>query len=228
VTPTTKTATPTAKSRFISSSSSSFFGAGLVVLLIVIVAWISRSSEGKKSLDACDAAVKRGDRIEAIVFARAAAESRCPLCSSSETGYQRLQTIAKEAEGRGEDTTAVAAWRAVRAASLSSVVIDTQTARRTHADEEIARLEHRIDLAAAAGGGSTTSPAASEERLRVALQASSVPGTMVFLMLTAGGVLFFVAAYRFVRRRSSMNLVLPDVITAVIGIGVALAGLLLF
>jgi hypothetical protein len=198
---------------------------GLVILAIVVIAWISRVSEGKKSLDACDSALKRGDRIEAIVFARAAAESRCPLCSSSENGYQRLQTIAKEAEGRGEDTIAVAAWRAIRAATLSSVVFDTETARRTHADEEIARLEHRIDLAAAAGGGSATSPAASEERLRAALRASSVPGTMVFLLLAAGGILFFAGAYRFVRRSKSP---LPDVITAVLGIGVALAGLLLF
>lgn len=203
----------------------------VVVAGIVIVAWVSRVSDGKKSLDACDASLKRGDRIEAIVFARAAAESRCPLCSSSEAGYQRLQTIAKEAEGRGEDTTAVAAWRAVRAATLSSVVLDAQGgARRTHADEEIARLEHRIDLAAAAGGGSATSPAASEERLRAMLQASAVPSTMVFLLLAAGGVLFVAGAYRLVRTRSptASSMSLPDLITAVLGIGVALAGLLLF
>jgi len=168
--------------------------------------------------------MKRGDRVEAIVFARAAAESRCPLCSASDTAYQRLETIAKESEARAEDTVAVAAWRAVRAASLSSALFDTNTARRQRADQEIARLEHRIDLAAAATGGSPASPAANEERLRAALQASSVPGTPVFLLLTAGGALFLFGAYRFVSTSRKMT----DALSAALGIGVACLGLSLF
>jgi hypothetical protein len=201
----------------------------LVALLVVVLitAWSGRVSEGRKSLEACDAAAKRGDRVEAIVFARAAAEARCPFCSAPELGFARLYAIAKEAESRGDDAIAVAAWRAVRAATLASVVLDTTPARRERADNEIARLEHRIDAAAAAAGG-TASPAASEERLRVALAASTVPSTTVFVLLALGGVLFLVGGVRFVRAAGAATFGTASVVMAAAGAGVAIAGVLLF
>lgn len=195
-----------------------------LALAIFVTAWISRVREGKRALAACDEALARADRVEAIVFARAAAEARCPSCASAELGYARLYAIAKDAEARGDDAEAVAAWRAVRAAALGSVVIDRSPARRERADVEIARLEHKIDLAATAAGG-TPSPAATEERLRAALAASSVPSSAVFAFLALGGALFFAGAARFARAKTFCS---GELAIAATGIALAAAGVLLF
>jgi hypothetical protein len=195
-----------------------------LVVVVLAVAWMGRVSEGRKSLDASDAAFKRGDRVEAIILARAAAEARCPWCSAPELGFSRLYAIAKDGESRGDDATAVAAWRAVRAATLSTVLFDTSPARRERADAEIARLEHRIDAVATAAGA-PPSPAASEERLRVALAKSAVPSGAVFALLAVGGALFLFGAVRFVRARS---LRIGELAMAIAGGGIAAAGVLLF
>lgn len=203
------------------------FGLAFVVL---VTAWITRVSEGRRSIASCDAALARGDRIEAIVQARAAAQARCPLCDSPEIGYTRLATIAKDAEGRADDATAVAAWRAARAAALGTIATGGSPERRDRADAEIARLEHRIDAAAvAAAGGSTSSPAASEEKLREALMRDTMPSSMVFVMLSIGGVLFLVGAARFVHRSpSSPSKNLTPLGISVAGIGLAVVSAVLF
>ena len=195
-----------------------------LALVVVVAAWASRVSEGRRSLEASDAAAKRGDHVEAIVFARAAAEARCPWCEASELGYARLYAIAKDAEGRADDATAVAAWRAVRAAALGTSLVATSSPRRERADAEIARLEQRIDRAAAAAGGSP-SPAAAEPRLRAALATSSVPSGTVFVLLAIGGAFFVLGAIRFARARAfnASELALP-----LIGAGVAALGVLAF
>lgn len=195
-----------------------------LALAVVAAAWASRVTDGRRSIEACDAARKRGDAVEAIVFARAAAEARCPWCESPELGYARLYAIAKEGEGRGDDATAVAAWRAVRAAALGSSVLGTSPARRERADGEIARLEHRIDAAGAAAGGAP-SPAASEERLRTALSASPLPSGMVFVLVAIGGALFLLGALRFVRAKSFRA---TELAIALAGAGVAALGVLVF
>jgi hypothetical protein len=195
-----------------------------LVLVVIVAAWIGRVYEGRRSVEASDAAFKRGDRVEAIVLARAAADARCPFCEAPDLGYARLYAIAKDAESRGDDPTAVAAWRAVRAATLATAVIDTAVSRRERADAEIARLEHRIDAAAAAAGG-TPSPAATEERLRIALAASTVPSGTVFLFVAVGGLLFVLGALRFVRVQVFRAV---ELAIALAGIGVAALGLLLF
>jgi hypothetical protein len=195
-----------------------------VALVVIVTAWITRASEGRRALDASDSAMARGDRVEAIVLARAAAEARCPLCGAPELGYARLYAIAKDAEMRGDDASAVAAWRAVRAATLGTTLLDPAPARRERADMEIARLEHRIDAAAAAAGGAL-SPAASEERLRAALTSSSVPSGMVFVLLTLGGALFLAGVLRFVRSRA---FAVPDLALTAAGGTIAAVAVLLF
>jgi len=195
-----------------------------LALVVVIAAWTSRVSEGRRSLEACDAATKHGDHVEAIVFARAAAEARCPWCQAPELGYARLYAIANDGEARGDDATAVAAWRAVRSAALGTSVLGTSPPRRERADAEIARLEQRIDRAMAAAGGSP-SPAASESRLRAALATSSVPSGTVFALLTVGGALFVLGAVRFARARSFRA---TELALALTGAAVAAVGVLVF
>jgi hypothetical protein len=195
-----------------------------LALVVLVAAWVGRVSEGRRSVEACEAALQRGDRVEAIVLARAAAESRCPWCAAPELGYARLEAIAKDGESRGDAATAVAAWRAVRAAALGTSVLGSSSARRERAETEIARIEHRIDAASTAAGG-TPSPAASEERLRAALATNSVPSGTVFLLLTLGGVLFVLGAVRFVRARSVS---MTELAVALCGAAVAAAGVSFF
>ena len=195
-----------------------------LALVVVIAAWVARASEGRRSVEGCDAALARSNRVEAIVLARAAAEARCPWCEAPELGYARLYAIAKDAESRGDHPTAVAAWRAVRATTLATSVLDRSPARRERAEAEIARIEHRIDAAATAAG-SAPSPAASEERLRAALATPSVPSGIVFALLAIGGALFALGAVRFVRARAFR---VAELVVALAGGALAAAAVLLF
>lgn len=201
---------------------------GLTILglvAVVVTAWVARAAEGRRDLDACDAALSRGDRGEAIVFARAAAEARCPACAAPELGYARLSAMAKEAEKQGDDAMAVAAWQAVRAALLGTVVIEASSARLDRANAEIARIEHRMAVAAAALTGAVESKATSEERLSAALASRSVPSGVVFVFLATGGILFGVFSWRFVR---GLGFRAAELMTALLGAAVAVIGVLLF
>ena len=198
------------------------YAALALALLVVVVAWVARRFEGERARAASDAAWMRSDRAEAILHARAAAMARCPGCSAPDQGYGRLHAIAKDAEARGDDVTAVTAWRAIRSATLATVVVDRSLPRRESADAEIARFERRIDAAAAATGG-MASPAASEDRLRVALGSSDVSASGVFALLAVGCALFVYGALRVARAFS-----VRDVFTAAAGIGVAALGALFF
>ncbi|MBX3223726.1 MAG: hypothetical protein KF795_24650 [Labilithrix sp.] len=201
-------------------------GLPVVALALVVTgaAWVGRVAEGRRALAGCDEAFARGDGVEAIVLARAAAEARCPGCASPELGHARLYAIAKDAERRGDYATAVAAWRAVRAATLATSVLDAAPARRERAEAEIARIEHRIDAAAAAAGGAP-SPAASEENLRAALAAPATPSGTVFLLVTVGAALFALGAARFVRARGLRP---TELAAALAGAALAVVAVLFF
>lgn len=194
----------------------------VVAMVVLVAAWFGRSSDGKKALADCDAALIRGDRIDAIVFARAAAEARCPWCSAPELGYAKLYAIARDVESKADDVTAITAWRAVRAASLSGMWFERSEPRRERADAEIARLGHRIDVMNAAAGGSA-SPAASEEKLKAVLAPNPLPSTWAFVVLTVGGALLLFGAIRSIRALGAANVAI-----AITGVVVAVAGVLAF
>lgn len=199
-------------------------GVALLALAVLAVVWATRVSESRRAVADCDAAVARSDWPEAIMAARTAAEARCPALCSSETGYARLYAIAKDAEGRADDATAFAAWRAVRAATLATAVFDVHAARRERADAELARLGHRLDAAAAAAGA-PASPAATEERLQSALASNDVPSGATFALLALGGALFLFGAVRFAAARALSR---ADLAMAAGGAVMAAVGALLF
>ena len=191
---------------------------------VFVAAWIGRVSEGRKSLAEADAALIRGDRIDAIVFARAAAEARCPLCSAPAAGFAKLESIAHDAEAKSDDATSLTAWRAVRSATLAATWFDDSEPRREHADAEIARLSHRVDALNAATGNSA-SPAAAEEKLRAVLAPSPLPSTMVFVVVALGAALLLTGALRSVRAKS---LRAQDLAIAAAGAAVAVLGVVAF
>ena len=91
----------------------------IVAFAMLVASWAVRVAEGRRSMLESDAAVARGDALEAILAARAAAEARCPFCTAPDRGFQRLEAIAKEAESRGDEWTAFASFRAMCAASIA-------------------------------------------------------------------------------------------------------------
>lgn len=200
--------------------------ATLAVVIAVAVlgaAWAGRAAEGKRSLADADAALARGDKLEAILAARAAAEARCPSCSAPEQGYARLEAIAKDTEHRGDDVTAFAAWRSIRAATLASAIFAVESERRAHAEQEIARLGHRIHLASTAAG-TTPAPAASEERLRATLAENTVPHGSAFAVIGVGGLVFVFFAWRFTTAKGKR----ADAAVAAAGAAMSTLGALLF
>jgi hypothetical protein len=199
--------------------------AALLAVIVVGVAWFGRIGEGKRAITDCDSARARADWAEAVMSARTAAEARCPAFCVSELGFARLYAIAKDAENRADDATAFAAWRAVRSASLATAILDVHAAKRERADQELARIGHRMDSAAAAAGA-PVSAAASEERLRATLGASNPASGTTHLLLAVGGLLFLGGALRFVMAKKQF----PRAYLALslTGAAVAACGALLF
>jgi hypothetical protein len=193
--------------------------AAVALIVSLFAAWVARAEEGRSALADADAALASGETALAIFHARAAAEARCPGCSAPAEGYERLAQIARDAEARADDETALSAWRAVRAASLASAVLGQATRERTRADEELARLGARVARSAAAAGG-PSSPAASELRLRETLAVTPNPSGTTYGLVGGGFALFLVGAVRFSRRvgRRVVDL-------AIVGVGSALAGI---
>lgn len=197
----------------------------LVSLVAIGVAWAGRIAEGRRALADADSALERGDATEAILAARIAGEARCPGCTAPDEGFARLEKIARDAEARGDDATAFAAWRATRAALLATAVASTTSTRRAHADAEIARFAHRIDAAAVAAGATPT-PAAAEDRVRAALTESDVPGAATFALIGLGGIVFLAASARFAASKTKRSV--TELGLALAGAAVAAAGALLF
>jgi hypothetical protein len=196
------------------------------LLIVLGIAWWGRAIEGRRALVECDAAFARGDAMDAILAARVAAEARCPGCSAPEEGFGKLEHIAKDAEARGDDATAFAAWRGIRAALLATSSFSTTGGRRTHAEVEVARFAHRLDAAAAAAGATPT-PAAAEDRLRAALATSEIPSGTSFALVGLGGIVFLVAAARLAMGRSGAR-GRTELGVAVVGVATAVAGVILF
>jgi hypothetical protein len=194
-------------------------------LVAVGIAWAGRVAEGRRALADADSALERGDTTEAILAARIAGEARCPGCTAPDEGFARLEKIARDAEARGDDTTAFAAWRATRAALLATAVTNSASTRRIHADAEIARFAHRLDAAAVAAGATPT-PVAAEERVRAAMSESDVPGAATFALVGLGGLVFLVAGARFATAKTKRNV--TELGLALGGAAVAAAGALLF
>jgi hypothetical protein len=212
----------------VSAAPARRYGLLSLALLVVVAslgsAWAQRAAAGRRALADADAALARGDAVEAIFAARVAAEARCPGCRAPDEGFARLEKVARDAEARGDDPTAFAAWRATRAALLGAAVTTTRTPRRVHADNEIARFAHRLDAAQVAAGATPTL-AATEEQLRATLTASEVPSGATFALVALGALLLAVAAARLAVSQPTRGL---DLGLAAAGVALSAAGALLF
>lgn len=193
------------------------------VALAIAVAWSTRAAEGRAAMVEADAALARGDLDAAMTAARVAAEARCPTCDAPERGYALLARIARDAEAKGDDARAFAAFVTIRAAALATTTIGADP-RRTEAERELARLGHKIDATAALAGGAP-SAAATEERLQRTLATTGVPSGATFLLVAIGAVMFALGAVGLARAPA---LRATDALVALGGVAVAALALALF
>ncbi len=113
----------------------------LVVVTIVVVATAREASISHEEAVAADAASARSDWPGAIAHARASAEAIVPGSSWPERSLRRLASIGHDAEARGDDSTALLAYGAIRTAEIATRIPGARSARwRRDADEGLARV----------------------------------------------------------------------------------------
>lgn len=132
--------------------------AAALVVAVVASAALHVWSEGKDGMRASDDALAKNDARAAIAGAKRAAQARLPGSPFPDRGRDRLRTLAREAEERGDPETATAGWRALRAACASTTVGAPDPCVR-EADDGIARLAARAGTTDTAAEDDVSPPA---------------------------------------------------------------------
>jgi hypothetical protein len=91
-----------------------------IAAAILSIATARELTLGERAIASADAAIARLDWREAIAQARTAAQTALPLSPWPERGAARLESIASAAEARGDVTTALLAYGALRSAALAT------------------------------------------------------------------------------------------------------------
>jgi hypothetical protein len=162
----------------------------VAIASVVVVGAGRQIVRGERAIAACDDAILRNDAREAIAQARRAAESVLPGSPYPRRGYERLETIAKDAETRGDSATSAAAWRAVRAAAMETRAIGSGSEARI--------AEANAGLVRAAARDLPTPVALPESLAR-----EDGPTTWDILLLAAAVLALSAAGARFVRRKKA-------------------------
>jgi len=171
-----------------------------LVAIVLGVATVVQLRAGARAIDESDAALSRADRAGAIAAARTAAEAVVPGSPYPTWGYRRLETIARDAEIHGDDETSTAAWRAMRAAAISTRGIGVRTSGwLAIANEGIARVGAR-GWSGPEAAKLQTDVRPSEQALLEQLKREDTPPTLTFVLLGAGAAAFFGAVARIVSR----------------------------
>jgi hypothetical protein len=167
-----------------------------LVLAVGLAAVMTRAVwAGSRALANGDAAQQRGEPLDAIELWRQAARWYVPGASHVEAAYERLETLAAEAERRGDADTALAAWTGIRSSILATRSFYVPHAERLEpANRKIAALmaarEHASDQPAGAAEDAT---AWHYERLAPVPGPSSfwaVIAILGFATWLAGGLVF--------------------------------------
>lgn len=155
--------------------------AGGVVVVVAGILTTREVSTGRDEVGAADVAAQRADWAEAIVHARAAAEAVAPGNPWPERGRLRLEAVGRDAEARGDDTTALLAYGAMRAAALATRAPGTGSDRwRRKAEEGLARV--------AAASRDVAAPQAAASTMLDALRDDEPPTTWRLAALAAAAL----------------------------------------
>jgi hypothetical protein len=155
--------------------------------------------EGRGALSDGDRAAQAGDLPGAIALWRRAARWYVPLAPHVGDAYARLESLAAEAESRGDTATALAAWNGVRSSILATRSFYTPESERLGpANQHIAALMARVEGAAADPGKSEAERTGWHLALLQRDEAPSVPWVLValagFAMWIGGGLRFALRA----------------------------------
>ncbi len=97
--------------------------------------------EGRRELRAGDSALQRGDVMDGVRRLRRAAHWYLPGSPYCARAYERLESVALQAEGQARNEHAFAAWRAIRSSALATRwLIVPQRERLDRANRHIAAL----------------------------------------------------------------------------------------
>ena len=167
--------------------------AAFVLVFGTLVAVLLRElSLGASAMETCGEAMAHADLPGAIDAAREAAEATAPGSPYPERGYARLVEIAQAAETRGDDATATAAWRAIRAAAMA-----TQTPLGARARQHAA--DANLGIARVAAHPRTVQPETAEATralMLATLARDDRPSPWTFVLLGVGASAFFAGVIR--------------------------------
>jgi hypothetical protein len=172
-------------------------GGLLALALFLFAATLHQAREGARAIAESDAAIASGERSTAIARARAAAEAAAPGSPYPARGYQRLEAIARDAEGRGDEATSTAAWSAMRAAAIETRAfgIDTSAWRRL-GDDGIARVGSGAPGWAGQEGHTWSEVRAASSPLKESLAKDDTPPTWRFALLAVAAAAFLAGTAR--------------------------------
>jgi hypothetical protein len=160
-------------------------------------------AEGRAELRAGEAAYAEGDFAASAVHARRAAVAYVPFAAHMGSAYERLRTLAREAEARGDHDAALFAWRAMRSAAIASRwFVAPRGAERREADGAIARLS--AATREPSGAPYRSAGAQSVRRLNQILASDEGPSTLGGLLLL-GGFACFIAGGVWITRSRVQN-----------------------
>lgn len=198
-------------------------GAALALTALVGAAASHEAEEGARAMRASDAALAAKNPELAVAEAYLAATHVAPLSPWSDRGYARLQTIADDAEARGDDDLAETAWHAIRSAEVAtSGPLSGNPARRRRAELALGRIDARRMLVLAARTPGLARP--SEGALAKAHGEDGAPRASTLVSLGGGSLLAVVCALALVRAGSRGG---RGAVAAACGFAVGLAGVTL-
>jgi hypothetical protein len=155
--------------------------AALTLVAVVSVLTVRQVVVGAAEVAAADAAASQSDWPQAIDHARAAAEALAPASPWPERGYRRLEAVGHDAETRGDDTTAMLAYGAMRTAALATLAPGSHSDTwRTRAEEGLARV--------AGARRDVDAPHVSADAMLEALRANETPATWTLSALAAAAL----------------------------------------
>jgi len=175
------------------SARAKLAGLALACTAVLLLAALHQHREGARAMLASDAALAAKNPDLAVVEALEAATHVAPFSPSSEAGFARLREIAEDAETRGDDDLAQAAWRAIRAAEIATKgPFSSDPARRAHAEAALARIDaRRMAVTAARSPGLVRF---DEGELARRNARDPTPTSATFLVLGAGAALAMLGA----------------------------------
>jgi hypothetical protein len=153
--------------------------ASLAIVVLLAAATAREFAVGREEVEAADAAAAVSDWLGAVVHACAAAEAVAPGSPWPERGLIRLDTVGHDAEARGDETTALLAYGALRSAAIATRFPGSSSALWLEkADEGLARV--------AAANRDPSIPTTSGDAMRAALAANGPPSLGLIALLSAG------------------------------------------